>query len=126
MEKINYSKFYASLGALFLRAQRNYESYINNGKTYGLALAIYRSNKEICSLLIANAIYVPKEDGEDVTQLLCHYDGWFSQFEILEKTYIHNFNSPFVFQREQGVSAFPLKYQSKVLNIYEEMLSVNR
>lgn len=125
MKDNQFEVFYASLALLFVRSQKNYELYSSNGQSFGFALGIYRSNKEICALLIANAVYIPNKDAVSVFELLSHYDSWFTQFDLLEKELNPVFNTLFVFQRAHGAFAFPRAYQNKVINMYDAILIAN-
>ncbi|CAN5282876.1 hypothetical protein BH09BAC2_BH09BAC2_02810 [soil metagenome] len=108
------------LNLLLLLSRAAYGKYMKN-KIYLHALNIHKANKAIYELLMQKNYYLPYRFITSVTELLNHYDIWFSQFKYHEVALNPRLEDEFIFHQLDDQSAFP-KHAEKLLFEYFEKL----
>lgn len=88
----------ARLDLLFKRGQSSYEKYMNGGKAFIFAKALYKNNSAIHELLLINADLFSEPMRAHVVSLISHIDIWSAQWEDLEARMEPGLQDAFVFE----------------------------
>lgn len=116
MNQNNISKkdlFYKSLCFRLKTSESAYKIYLNE-RTYATAHVILSINKETVSFILENIFYANSLDKESITQLILHFNGWISDFEIYAKRLMPEPDSKFIFERSAGLLSYPKEFIDKL------------
>ncbi len=122
MNQNNISKkdlFYKSLCFRLKNSESAYKIYLNE-RTYATAHVILSINKETVSFILENSFYANSFDKESILQLILHFNGWISDFEIYAKRLMPAPDSKFIFEKSTGLLSYPKEFIEK---LYEEWYS---
>jgi hypothetical protein len=111
--------FYKSLCFRLKNSESAYKIYLNE-RTYATAHVILSINKETVSFILENSFYANSFDKESILQLILHFNGWISDFEIYAKRLMPAPDSKFIFEKSTGLLSYPKEFIEK---LYEEWYS---
>ena len=109
----NTHTFYKLLCFRLRTSELAYKTYLNE-RTYATANVILFINKEIIAFIRENIFYAKNLDVDSLTELVLHFSGWISDFELQVKKLSPEPNSIFIFERSKGLFSYPKEFIAKL------------
>lgn len=110
----NTHTFYKLLCFRLKTSELAYQIYLNE-RTYATANVILSINKEIIVFIRENIFYAKNLDVDSLAELVLHFSGWISDFELQVKQLSPDLNSIFIFERSKGLLPYPKEF---ILKLY--------